>query len=168
MCQWTAGGRSGRSLVARSVPRRAERATRSSPKPATVPTRLPQVLAPDRVQATATGPVLPTATPRSVPVNTTTTILIHGRLCTTCTTAVHSVSTNWSQNVRIGTTAATPVSVHGGWSQWAESGRTECSKTCGTGSQTISETRTCINPPPSGIGAVITGRWVGKSCDRNR
>ena len=43
--------------------------------------------------------------------------------------------------------------VHGGWSQWAESGRTACSKTCGTGSQIITETRTCTNPPPSGIGA---------------
>ena len=45
------------------------------------------------------------------------------------------------------------LSVHGGWSQWAESGRTECSKTCGTGSLTITETRTCTNPPPSGRGA---------------
>ena len=69
--QCTAGGRSGRSLVARSVPRRAERATRPSPKPAPVPTRPRQVLAPDRVQATATGPVLPTATPRRVPVSAT-------------------------------------------------------------------------------------------------
>ena len=45
------------------------------------------------------------------------------------------------------------VSVDGGWSEWVESGRTECSKTCGTGSQTITETRTCTNPPPSGPGA---------------
>ena len=45
------------------------------------------------------------------------------------------------------------LSVHGGWSQWAESGRTACSKSCGTGSQTITETRTCTNPPPSGRGA---------------
>ena len=45
------------------------------------------------------------------------------------------------------------VSVHGGWSQWAESGRTECSTTCGAGSLTITETRTCTNPPPSGRGA---------------
>ena len=45
------------------------------------------------------------------------------------------------------------VSVHGGWSQWAESGRTECSTSCGAGSLTITETRTCTNPPPSGRGA---------------
>ena len=83
MCQWTAGGRSGRSLVARSVPSRAEQATRPSPKPATVPTRHHQVVEPDRVQVTATGPVLPTATPRSVPVSTTTTTFIHSPLRTT-------------------------------------------------------------------------------------
>ena len=58
-----------------------------------------------------------------------------------CTLTHGPVITNWSKNVRIGTTAATPVSVHGGWSQWAESGRTQCTKTCGTGSLTISETR---------------------------
>ena len=52
------------------------------------------------------------------------------------------------------------MSVHGGWSQWAGSGRTECSKTCGTGSQTITQTRNCTNPSPSGTGAVIIGRWV--------
>ena len=34
---------------------------------------------------TATGPVLPTATPRCVPVSTTTTTFFHGPLCTTCT-----------------------------------------------------------------------------------
>ena len=44
------------------------------------------------------------------------------------------------------------LSVHGGWSQWPESGRTQCSKTCGTGNQTITEARTCTNPCPSGIG----------------
>ena len=88
--QWTADGRSGRSLVTRSVPRRAERAVRPSPKPAPVPTRPPQVLAPDRVQVTATEPILPTATPRRVQVSTTwttSTTLIHGPLCTTWTTA---------------------------------------------------------------------------------
>ena len=71
LCQCTAGGRSGRSLVARSVPRRAERAARPSPKPAPVPTRPHPALEPDRVQATAAGPVLPTATPRRVPVSAT-------------------------------------------------------------------------------------------------
>ena len=45
------------------------------------------------------------------------------------------------------------MSVDGGWSQWVVSARTECSKTCGTGSQTITETRTCTNPSPSGPGA---------------
>ena len=70
-----------------------------------------------------------------------------------CTLTYGPVRTNLSQNVRIRTTAVTPVLVHGGWSQWAESGRTECSKSCGTGSQTITETRNCTNPPPSGPGA---------------
>ena len=77
-----------------------------------------------------------------------------------CTLTYGPVRTNLSQNVRIRTTAVTPVLVHGGWSQWAESGRTECSKTCGTGSQTITQTRNCTILPPSGTGAVIIGRWV--------
>eukprot|EP00121_Abeoforma_whisleri_P013494 Awhi_evm1s12450 len=46
-----------------------------------------------------------------------------------------------------------PVNVNGKWSAWASTG--SCSKSCGTGSQSM--TRSCTNPTPAGSGSKCSG-----------
>ncbi|KAK7095391.1 hypothetical protein V1264_006804 [Littorina saxatilis] len=45
--------------------------------------------------------------------------------------------------------------VNGGWSAWTQQSRTACTKSCGTGSQIITNVRTCTNPSPA---------YGGRSC----
>ena len=55
--------------------------------------------------------------------------------------------------------------VDGGWSDWAS--WSECSVTCGGGSQ--SRFRRCTNPPPSGGGDQCTGEeFERQNCNENR
>ncbi|KAK7095386.1 coadhesin-like [Littorina saxatilis] len=51
-----------------------------------------------------------------------------------------------------------PCPVNGGWSYWTEQSRTGCTKSCGTGSQTVTNVRTCTNPAPAHGGTSCSGQ----------
>ncbi|XP_070177224.1 coadhesin-like isoform X4 [Littorina saxatilis] len=64
-----------------------------------------------------------------------------------------SISETVSCNIRL----CPGEQINGGWSAWNEQSRTACTKSCGTGNQTVTKVRTCTNPAPAHGGRSCVG-----------
>ncbi|XP_071802483.1 A disintegrin and metalloproteinase with thrombospondin motifs 10-like [Asterias amurensis] len=73
----------------------------------------------------------------------------------------HCYGSNYGNGLACNTQAC-PVVVHGGWSDWTYS---DCSRTCGSGTQTRS--RSCTNPTPQNGGSQCSGNSYESSLQCN-